>query len=72
MSNPLLVRYTKDLKPNEDHPSGMRKGQEFEVATAALANKVHPDAKIVGHMDGTDYEAPVAAEEPKATQKGKD
>jgi hypothetical protein len=69
MARPVIVRYEK----------GPRAGAEYEVASAAVAKKAHPDAKVVMFGDTmepysedaprTEAAARKAAAEPPAEAK---
>lgn len=43
MSKPIIVEY-KD-------------GRQYGVETEAIARRVHPDAKVISHQDGSPIEA---------------
>jgi hypothetical protein len=44
-------------------------GATYGVASAAVARRVYPDAKIIGHQDGTPYEE--EAPKPKRVRKSR-
>lgn len=60
MVRPVVVSYTK----------GPRAGAEYEIASAAMAKKAHPDATIVRFADtGEPYEVPSKANAPTESEK---
>lgn len=49
MSKSVLIEYGRDV-------DGYGKGERFAIASAAKAKELHPNARIVSHEDGSDYE----------------
>ena len=43
----------------------LKDGAQYGVRSAAEAARVYPDGKVIGHQDGTAYEAPKKAEPAK-------
>lgn len=51
-SKPVIIQYPKSV-------GNILKGAMFECPTPAVANRIHPEAKIVRYVDGENYvEAP--------------
>ncbi|MGI8475526.1 MAG: hypothetical protein ACR2OO_04035 [Thermomicrobiales bacterium] len=62
MTKPVLIRYARDV-PAKDGRRAFIAGEEYVVPSSDDAARVHPDAKIVGHEDGTPLQRPTAAKE---------
>lgn len=55
MSNDsLVIRYENDV-PARDGRRAFLAGEEYAVADASAAATHHPDATIIGHLDGKPY-----------------
>lgn len=61
MTKPVLIRYARDVAA-KDGRRAFTAGEEYVVPSADDAARVHPDAKIVGHEDGTPIQKAAAKE----------
>ena len=54
-AKPVFVYYPETVGPTDLHPGGVVAGYSCESPTPAIARTFHPDAQIVGYVDGSPY-----------------
>ncbi len=57
MSKDIVIELTRD------HGTAV-KGSRFGLPSVAVADRLYPSYKVVGHTDGSDYEAPATSKPP--------